>query len=45
MSQINYKQEYINSLLSYISYANMNGSEDGKWSDLLNKDLILNADV
>ena len=23
----------------------MNGSEDGKWSDLLNKDLILNADV
>lgn len=46
---INYKKEYINSLLAYISYANMNGSKDGdvQWENLVNMDLLdpLNTEI
>ena len=40
---INYKKEYINSLLAYISYSNMNGSADGDitWDNLINTDLSI----
>lgn len=38
---INYNNEYIKSILSYITYINMDGSKDGKivWENLINRDL------
>lgn len=39
---VNYNQEYINTILSYFAYVNMDG-KDG-WSNLINKDLSENND-
>lgn len=38
----NYSKEYILSLLTYVSYINMNGSviDDIQWDDYINKNLI-----
>lgn len=42
-----YKKEYLQSLLAYISYANMDGSTDGKvqWASLINEDLSIPANA